>query len=322
MKKRVLLGISILLLFTTTLWAKTTIKVGYLPILDHLPLVVSHAHDQEAFKEVSVELNKFTSWQKMVGALKSGVIDAAFILSPLAMSLHNEGDPIEAILLAHRDGSAITVKAGGNIKSAADLKGKKIAIPDKKSTHLALLSKYLMDHGMTLADVETSVIAPPNMEKAMEQGAIDAFIVAEPFGTKAQASGVGSILVMTSEIIHNHVECIVVVNKNFSSGHTQGVQEWVDSLIRAGQFIDKDKKENGAKAVAQIAANPAYMGHSEQMVIQGLQSPSDRISFGNLNPNLEDFKPIADISKQAGIIENTNLNTFINGSFYNNSKAK
>ncbi|MCU7835480.1 MAG: ABC transporter substrate-binding protein [gamma proteobacterium symbiont of Taylorina sp.] len=302
--------------------AKEPLRVGYLPILDHLPLVVSHAQDNSSFKHVDVQTKKFKSWKKMVGALKNKVIDAAFILSPLAISLHNSGQDIQTILLAHRDGSAITVRHDSSISSAKDLKGKIIAIPDKKSTHLALLSKYLIDNGLSLADVKTPVIAPPHMEKAMAKGAIDAFIVAEPFGAKAQVNGVGNILVLTSSIINNHVECIVIMNKDYINSNAQGVQEWVDSLIRAGKFIDNDKITNGSKNVAKIVADKKYMGHPEQVTINGLQKPSDRISFSDLNPTAQGFEPIVNISKQANIIKKADLANFINNSFYNNSTEK
>ena len=299
----------------------THLRVGYLPIIDHLTLLVSHANERCAYEQVEVEPKMFKAWREMVGALKAGVIDAAFILSPLAMDLFNEGLNIKTILLAHRDGSAITIKTGSAIHSAADLKGKAIAIPDQKATHTALLNKYLFGGGLSLKDVKAKVIAPPNMIKAMKLDKIDAFIVAEPFGAKAQHAGVGKILVLTKDIINHHVECIVVVNQNVIKNHPAALQEWVNSLIRAGKWIDQDKLKNGSKQVAKITAKK-YWPHSEESIIRGLQNPHDRISFSDLNPKFEDFQTIIDISVQAGIIKPVNLEAFIDESFYRNSPDK
>jgi len=95
---------SCLLLFIhTSAMAETTLKVGYLPILDHLTLLVSHTQDNDAFKEVKVQPKMFKSWRGMVGALKAGVIDAAFILSPLAMDLFNEGVDIKDIIVIKKE---------------------------------------------------------------------------------------------------------------------------------------------------------------------------------------------------------------------------
>ncbi len=302
----------------------THLRVGYLPILDHLTLLVSHAKDRCTYEQVEIEPKMFKAWREMVGALKAGVIDAAFILSPLAMDLFNNGVDIKTVLLAHRDGSAITVKTGSAIHSAADLKDKAVAIPDRKATHTALLNKYLMGGGLSLKDVKAKVIAPPNMIKAMKLDRIDAFIVAEPFGAKAQHLGVGKILVLTKDIINHHVECIVVVNQTLIKNNRAAIQEWINSLIRAGKWIDQDKLKNGSKQVARLMTKKAkkYLPHSENTIIRGLQNPSDRISFSDLNPGLDDFQTIMDISVQAGIIDKVNLEAFIDDSFYRNSPDK
>ncbi len=296
---------------------KVELRVGYLPILDHLTLLVSHAKDNDSFQHVNVKPKLFKSWRGMVGALKAGVIDAAFILSPLAMDLFNQGVSVKTILLAHRDGSAITVKTGSNITKAQDLQGKAIAIPDKKSTHTALLDQYLRQGNLSLQDVKTKVIAPPNMLKVMQLGRIDAFIVAEPFGAKAQAKNIGEILVLTKDIVQNHVECIVIVNSNLISTHADAIQEWVNSLIKVGKWIDTDKLENGSKQIASITAKK-YFPHNQETVIMALQNPIDRISFSDLNPSIDDFKTIMDISLQANIIQNVDLNDFIEPRFYAN----
>ncbi|MCK5720472.1 MAG: ABC transporter substrate-binding protein [Thiomargarita sp.] len=306
------------LLFESAIAAnRFKLKVGYLPILDHLTLLVSHSQDNCSFQKIEIQPKLFKSWNEMVGALKAEVINATFILSPLAIDLFSKGVPIKTILLAHRDGSAITIRKDSHIHSAADLNGKSIAIPNHQATHTALLNHYLRKEGLSLQDVITKVIAPPNMIKAMKLGKIDAFIVAEPFGAKAQSSGIGKILVLTKDIINHHVECIVVVNQKVLQKHPLAIQEWLNSLIKIGKLIDKDKLENNSQWVANITAK-RYFSHSEETVILGLQHPSDRISFSDLNPKLEDFQAIMDISVSANIIKQIDLNKFIDARFYQN----
>ncbi len=251
-------------------FATPPLRVGYLPTLDHLPLLISHKRDNKTFRQVEVKPKMFKSWGNMVGALKAGKLDGCLILSPLAMELFNSGMGIKTVLLAHRDGSAITVKPDLKIRSVADFKGKAIAIPHRASTHVALLDRFLRSGGLSVKDVVTKVIAPSDMVVAMKRGCIDAFIVAEPFGTKAQANGVGHVHILTKDIIQHHVECIVILTDNFISAHAPGVQEWTDSLIRSGKFIDQDKLENGSRNVAKIAAQ--YLPHSEEVIVNGFQN--------------------------------------------------
>lgn len=318
--KRYLILLGLLLIMPTNAVAKATMKVGYLPILDHLTLAVSHERENELFKEVDVEPKMFKKWDELAGAIKAGTIDAAFILSPLAMDMFNSGVDIRTVLLGHRNGSAITVAKDSDIRSAKGLKDKKIAIPHAKATHVALLDKYLRGEGLSLKDVKTTVIAPPDMGKAMAGGSLDAFIVAEPWSAKAQLDGVGKPLVLTKDIIPNHVECIVIVTSSFIRENPAAMQEWVDSLIRAGKFVESDRHKNNSKNLVPIAKK--YMGQDEYPVREALVNPHDRITFDNLEPDIPGFRKIVDISRQAGILDDVKLETFIDSGFYKKSKAK
>ena len=318
--KRYLILLGLLLTMSTNAFAKATMKVGYLPILDHLTLAVSHERENELFKEVNVEPKMFKKWDELAGAIKAGTIDAAFILSPLAMDMFNSGVDIRVVLLGHRNGSAITVAKDSAIRSAKGLKDKRIAIPHAKATHVALLDKYLRGEGLSLKDVKTTVIAPPDMEKAMAGGSLDAFIVAEPWSAKAQLDGVGKPLVLTKDIIPDHVECIVIATSSFIKENPAAMQEWVDSLIRAGKFIESDRHKNNSKNLVAIAKK--YMGQDEEPMREALLNPHDRITFDNLEPDIPSFKKIVDISRQAGILDDVKLEVFIDSRFYKKSKAK
>ena len=318
--KRYLILLGLLLIMSTNVFAKETMKVGYLPILDHLPLVVSHERENELFKEVDVEPKMFKKWDELAGAIKAGAIDAAFILSPLAMDMFNSGVDIRVVLLGHRNGSAITVAKDSDIKSAKGLKDKKIGIPHAKATHTALLDKYLRGEGLSLKDVKTTVIAPPDMVKAMAGGNIDAFIVAEPWSAKAHLDGVGKTLALTRDILPDHVECVVIARSGFIKEHPAAMQEWVDSLIRAGKFIESDRHKNNSKNLVPIAKK--YMGQDEAPVREALVNPYDRITFDNLEPDIPGFRKIVDISRQAGILDDVKLEGFIDSRFYKKSKAK
>jgi len=319
--KQSYLIVLIWVLLTIPTHAKTTLKVGYLPVLDHLTLLVSHAHDNATFQQVEIHPKMFKTWPELAGALKANLVDAALFISPLAMDLFDSGLPIQAVLLAHRDGAALTVKKDLSIQSPADLRGKTIALPHQKSTHTALLYKYLMRAQLSLKDVVTKLIAPASMAKALQQGKIDAFLVAEPFGSAAQSEGIGRILVLTKDILPHHIDCIVVVHQKLIQTDHAAIQEWVNSLIRAGKWIEKDKLEDGSKQVAKLTAQK-YLPHSEATIIGGLQNPVDRISFADLKPNITDFQTIADLSEQAGILRKIDLKNFVSEEFYRDSSVK
>lgn len=187
--------------FPSLVHAKTTLKIGYLPILDHLSLVVAHARENNMYKHINIEPRLMKSWGSVAGALKAGVLDGSFLVSSFAMHQFSKGADIRSILVGHRNGSAITVKKNAGISSAAGLKGKIIGIPAKFSTHTALLDVYLKKAGLSLKDVDVRVIPPPSMIQALKFDRIHAFIVAEPFCTIAETKGVGKT------IVSNHSGC-------------------------------------------------------------------------------------------------------------------
>lgn len=296
--------------------SKINLKTGYLPILDHLTLMVSHAADNDSFEHIRIEPRMFKRWSAAAGALKAGVIDAAFLLSPLAVDLFMQGADIRSILVGHRNGSGITVKKDSEINVPADLKGKKIGIPAKISTHAAILDQWLRSGGLSIKDVITRSIAPPNMIDALEQNRIDAFIVAEPFCAKAEIEGKGRTLALSKDIFPGHICCIVVVRNEILKNNPEGIREWVMSLNRSGSFIDRDKSD-GAEEVARIATN--YMKIEERVLIAGMTNPNDRITYSDLNPRIGDYQTVLDISHEAGIIGDIRLNEFIDDRFYKSS---
>ncbi len=305
--------------FPAIVHAKITFKVGYLPILDHLALAVSHARDNDSFRKLSTEPKFFKKWTEVAGALNAGVVDAGFLLSNYAMDEFGKGSDIRTILIGHRNGSGIVVAQGSGIDSPSALAGKTIAIPAAISTHTALLYKYLSGSGLSLKDVTTRVVAPPDMPKALNAGSIDAYIVAEPFVAKAEIDGAGKVLVLSKDILKEHICCVVVVRSEVLRTNPEGIQEWVESLIRSGKFIDRDKVENAGSGVLSIGSK--YLGHSEKVIAGGLLSPVDRITYSDLNPRKSDYQAILDLSVKTNIMGKVDLDRFIDRSFYEKAKV-
>jgi NitT/TauT family transport system substrate-binding protein len=297
--------------FPSIAHSKTTVKIGYIPILDHLAMLVSHAKDNNSFKSIDIEPVLFKSWDALSGALRAKVIGGAMILSPFGMDLFNNGLDIRSIAIGHRHGSCVTVRNDSSVRSAADLKGKTVAVPNRISAHAALLDKYLKSEGLSLKDVTVSVVAPPNMPAALKGGSIDAFLGPEPAGERAIQEGAGRILKLSKDIMANHICCILVVHKHELSNE-KGIRELVRSMQQSGKFIEEDKRR-GSKEAALLAGK--YMQINEQATINVMQQPSNRIVYSDLAPKLADYQAVHDLSVSAGLIQKTDLGTFVDESF-------
>jgi sulfonate transport system substrate-binding protein len=75
---------------------------------------------------------------------------------------------------------AIVVRADSPIKTVADLKGKKIGFAKAAGAHYLLIAA-LDSAGLSFKDIEPAYLTPADGRAAFEKGAIDAWVVWDPF---------------------------------------------------------------------------------------------------------------------------------------------
>jgi len=209
-----------------------TLRVGYLPISDHLLAMVAHSrHDHSDFE---VHLSRFLSWGSLVKALSGGHIDAAFIMAPLAMSLRNKGMPLIYVLDGHHDGSAITVRKDISDK---DLFKSRMGLPHVASTQRMYLQGMLGFGPDSEAGASSArYISPSYLDRHFTEGRIDGFFCAEPWHTKSEVEGRGRVLARSCDFAPGHVCCGLAVREGFSADNGQLLHEYVNSLLAAAEF--------------------------------------------------------------------------------------
>ncbi|MBP2638249.1 MAG: transporter, substrate-binding protein, aliphatic sulfonates family [Firmicutes bacterium] len=271
---------------------KPTLKIGYLPITDHLTMI---AHGQTEYRQFILEPVKFSGWAELAEALKGGAIQGAFALTPIGMSLKQKGVPIKAVFLGHRNGSVLTAKNSADLTKVEELKGKTIAIPSRFSTHNILIHKLLTEKGINPnSDVKLLDMSPPEMVNALSTGKVDAFIVAEPFGGQAELQKVGKVLVLSKDIWPDHICCVLNLHEEVIQKQPEAVEELVGSLAKAANFIEQNPQE-----AAKLSLK--YLGQKQEVIEHVLTNPKGRITFANLVPELKDFSATQDYLVQFGI---------------------
>jgi len=293
------------------------LKIGYLPITHALlPLIVYAEGNTTNFK---LEMVRFSSWPDMAEAIQSGSIDGGgSILNTLAIKLASKDIPLKAVLMAVRDGSVLVVSK--EIGEVSELKGKTIAIPSKFSPHYILLDQYLTDNNLELGtDVKTIELAPPDMISALAGKTIDGYIVAEPFGVKAEEMGIGRVLVLSKDIeipgSHSN-ECVIAINQSFTSKYPEAVQEFVERLIKAGEFAEAHPEE-AAKLVA------PYLGQKPETIVHALTDPPGRSGYLDLYPRESEYGAFQDYMLKMGLLDKKiDIKEFVDESFAENAYKK
>jgi sulfonate transport system substrate-binding protein len=134
----------------------------------------------------TVTWKEFTSGPQLLEGVKSGAIDFAHSGDAPPIFAQAAGAPLLYIGYAP-DGpksEAILVPKDSTIKSVAELKGKKIGLNKGSNVHYMLV-RALAKAGLQYTDVELVFLPPADGRAAFEKGAIDAWVIWEPYRTTA-----------------------------------------------------------------------------------------------------------------------------------------
>lgn len=240
-----------------------TIRIAYLPITHALPLFTAKELETSD-GPVRIELIKYGSWPELMDALNTGKVDGASVLVELAVKAREQGIPIRAAALGHKDGNAIIV--GNDIHRVEDLRGKIFAIPHKQSSHKLLLDALLAEHGMTERDLTVVEMSPPEMPAGLAQGQIAGYCVAEPFGAKSVVLGTGSVLSDTRELWPDSVCCALVFNGDFLKGNHELAHEMVQEYKQAGIYLTQHPEKQKEIALKYLKAKGRILDLSLQWI--------------------------------------------------------
>jgi sulfonate transport system substrate-binding protein len=136
-----------------------------------------------------VEWKEFASGPPLLEALNAGAIDFGHAGETPPIFAQAAGIPFVYVAYAppSPQGEAIVVRAGSPLKTLADLKGKKIALNKGSNVHY-LLVRALEYAGIKYSEVEPIYLAPADARAAFERGAVDAWVIWDPFRAAVEAA--------------------------------------------------------------------------------------------------------------------------------------
>lgn len=273
------------------------LRVGYLPISDHLlPMVAHQRHDQGSFR---VLLRKFLSWPELVKALVNERLDAAMIMASLAMVLHNRGTRLRWVLDGHHDGSALAVRRSMAHASGRDwtrhLAGATMGLPHALSTYSVILHT-VMGLGRTggPGTFRPRYVSPSRMNETLARRGMDGFFCAEPWAVMSEASGAGKVLLRSRELAPEHICCILVVRGDFAETHSELLDMYLRQVLAAAEFVGRHPDES-----ARIQAR--YTGVDKDAAAYVLRK--GLVSFRDIVPDRGRVETLMNLVQRAGIID-------------------
>jgi len=243
---------------------------------------------------------RFNGFPEIKESLIAGYLPATFMLAPMAMALQQQGVPIKIVYLGHRDGTAMMVHKGSQIHTVRDLRGKRVAIPNRFSNQYLLLRKALAAEGMSIKDVEMLEMSPPDMPAALYAKAVDAITSGEPFMAQTELDGYGRVLYQAKDIWPNFISCVLVVSQKTLDEHPDWVQRLVNGIASSGLWL-QDGMDHRMKAADAVATQ--YYNQNPRLLRFVLSKPPDRVTYGNLRLAKPEFDAIAQMALEAGILK-------------------
>ncbi len=266
--------------------SETVLRVGYMPITDHLLAMVSHRHRNER-DGYAVRLQKFISWDSLARSLSRGQLDAAFVMVPLALHLKTLGVPLVYVLDAHHGGSSLTVpKAIARPFETNDIR---MGLPCSVSTHEFMLRSLLkegrLEDGARWEGFLARYVSPSYMDRLFRERRLDAFFCSEPWGSKAVAEGWGRQLVRSSDVYPDHICCGLVIREEFISKHPDVSERYVKLLRASGAYVDRHPR---AGAHIQSLYTGVDASLAERVLLE------EGIRFGHLRPDKRRLQNVMD----------------------------
>jgi ABC-type nitrate/sulfonate/bicarbonate transport system substrate-binding protein len=175
--------------------AAEELQLGYFPLV-HTSTAVN-ADESGIFTDngLDVELVPTQGGAAAIPALVSGSVDLTYTNYTSALLAVEQGLPIR--LVAGNDvGKAdhgIFVAKDSGIEAVGDLKGKTFAVNNLQNIGTVAINSLLEDAGMQTSDVKLVEMPYPDMQAALERGAVDAIWQVEPFQASATAAGLVKI---------------------------------------------------------------------------------------------------------------------------------
>jgi len=234
-----------------------SVKLAYIPIGDCLQLYV--AKDKGFFTEEGLEITPM--------AMKGGAVIAPAVEAGEAQIGWSN---VVSIIIAHAKGfdfefltsgaiseenghrvHSLMVAKDSPIQSVKDLAGKTVAINTLGNINELSLRALAEAEGLDFKSVKLVEAPFPNMEAALKNGSIDAFLAVEPFVTVSESHGAARPLVKSAHKSFGQRFTIGswFAKKSWAADNPETAQAFVRAIDKASAFI-RDNPEEARKILS------------------------------------------------------------------------
>lgn len=238
----------IVLAVATPALAQAPVKVGYVPVTDYLPAYVAKEKGFFDKHKVAVELQRIPLIANIPPAIVSGSVQIGISTGPGFLQATEGGLDFVVVAAGARQGSVATVslvaRPDVGISKAADLKGKKVAMPGINSLFDVMFRKWLLINNMRPSDVQIVEAAMPALGDLLRGKQVDAVCVLEPFRSRIIESGAGvSVADFFNEVAKGPIMSFYMAERKWAVQNVEAVRAFRAALQDGIEFIRTNEAE-------------------------------------------------------------------------------
>jgi len=214
---------------------------------------------------VRVTWTEFNAGPVQLEALNVGAIDFGDVGEAPPIFAQAAGAPLvyAAATVPRPRLEALILPPDSKIRSVADLKGKRVAYNKGSNVHYFLV-KLLEKNGLAYSDVQSIFLSPPDARAAFERGAVDAWIIWDPFLAAAQKTLNARLLADASGVVNNRA--YYFSSRDFATRNTDVLRIAIRQINEIDTWASKNHAA-AAKELSQVlgldsAITELYLGRS------------------------------------------------------------
>lgn len=192
-----------------------------------------------------VQWLEFLAGPQQFEAFNAGALDLASTAESPPVFAQAANGPVAYIGKTAPNGALVSlvVPPQSPVRHVADLKGKKVAFQKASIGHY-LLIKALEREGLTIGDVESVNLAPPDANVALAQARVDAWFIWEPFVTRAVQSGAGRVILDGKEL--RDTTNFFTATQRFAQKHPEVLRVFLERLQEREAWCEQHPRELAA----------------------------------------------------------------------------
>ncbi len=195
---------------------------------------------------VKVSWTEFTAGPVQLEALNVGSIDFGDVGEAPPIFAQAAGAPLvyAGTTVPRPHNEAVLLPKGSPVKAVAELKGKKVALNKGSNVHYFLV-KLLEKHGLKYSDVQVVFLPPADARAAFERGAVDAWVIWDPFLSAAIKTLEARVLADAQGVANNR--SYYFTSRDFAAKNTDVLKIALEEVAAIDAWAAKNKADAAAE---------------------------------------------------------------------------